>query len=329
MTHELLSGVVRAIGVAFVLAVAAAASAQPFPAKPVRLVVTFPPGGPTDFVARTVGDALTKTWGQHVVVDNRAGGGGSVGAEVVMRAQPDGYTLLLGTFGGMVAVPLLNPAVKYDTLRDFQPLNHVVDSPFFLFVNASVPADDVKKLIALAQAQPGKLSYGSVGQGSATHLAFELLRAMAKIDLLHVPYKGTAPLATALLANEVQAGISSMPTLLPHVRAGRLRVLGVGTTKRSSLLPEVPTIAEAGVPGYSAATWYGIFGPARMPRPLVERIHAAIAEVLATPAARDRLASQGLEVPARVPPAAFAAFIKTDQAKWRDIIKTAGITGGG
>ncbi|MBM3358683.1 MAG: hypothetical protein FJY54_13280 [Betaproteobacteria bacterium] len=270
MAHSLLSWITRAVGFTVLLAGATGAYAQPFPTKPVRLVVTFPPGGPTDFVARTVGDALVKTRGQHVVVD----------------------------------------------------------SPFFLFVNASVPADDVKKLLALAQAQPGKLSYGSVGQGSATHLAFELLRSMAKIEMLHVPYKGTAPLATALLANEVQAGISSMPTLLPHVRAGRLRVLGVGTAKRSSLLPEVPTISEAGVPGYLAATWYGIFGPARMPRPLVEKIHAAIAGVLAAPATRDRLASQGLEVPARAPPAGFAAFIKADQAKWRDIIRTARITAG-
>jgi tripartite-type tricarboxylate transporter receptor subunit TctC len=297
--------------------------AQTWPAKPVRLVITFPPGGPVDFVARSLGDEMAKIWGQSVLVDNRPGGGGIIGTEIARAAPPDGYTLLLGTHSGMVTAPLLNASIKYHPIRDFTAISQVVNSPLYLVAHPSVPARDVAELVALLRAQPGKLNYGSVGQGSATHLAFELFAFMTKTEALHVPYKGTAPMLVDLLAGTVQLSFSSIPTLLPHVRAGKLRALGNGSLKRAAILPDVPTLAET-VPGLETVVWYGLFGPARMPASLVRNIHATATQALRLPALHARFVDHGLE-PIGSSPEEFAAFVKQEHARWDKLIRLTGV----
>ncbi len=314
---------------AFALALAATVApapvaAQAFPVKSVRLVITFPPGGPVDFVARGLADELAKAWGQSVVVDNRPGGGGTIGNDIVRVAPPDGYSLLLGTHSGMVAAPLLNPSVKYHPLKDFTPISQVVNSPFFLVANSSVPATNLKELIALLRAQPGKLNYGSVGQGSSTHLAFEMFSFNAKVEALHVPYKGTAPMMIDLLSGTLQLAITSIPTVLPHVKSGKLRAIANGSLKRSVALPDTPTFDEAGMPGFQSVTWYGMVGPAKMPRPMVKDLHAATVRALASPGLLARYTEAGLETIGSTPEQ-FSAFIGQEFERWGKLIKQAGI----
>ena len=311
------------LAAATLLLVTQSALAQSYPSRPIRLVVPYPPGGPTDFVGRIVGQKLSHLVGQQVVVDNRPGAGTIIGSEVVARAAPDGYNLLFGTGGGTFLAPLMLPKVPYDPLRDFAPVAMLVMSPQVLVVHPSVAAHSVSELVALAKAKPGSLNFASVGTGTSPHLGGELLQSLTGTKLVHVPYKGTAPAMTDLIAGQVHLMFSSMPTVLAHVKAGRLRLIGTGGTKRSAVIPDTPTIAES-VPGFELVTWYGIFAPAKTPAAIVERLNVEIGKVLADPESRDRLASQGLE-PTPMTPAQLRQYTVQDVNRWARLIKSAGI----
>src|SRR5688572_6563759 len=258
------------------------AAAQSYPARPIRLVIPYPPGGPTDFVGRIVGQKASQYLGQQVVVDNRPGAGTIIGSELVARAAPDGYTILFGTGGGTFLTPLMLPKVPYDPLRDFAPVTMLVQSPQVLVTHPSVAANSIQELIALAKAKPGALNFASVGTGTSPHLGGELLQSLTGTKIVHVPYKGTAPAMTDLIAGQVQLMFSSMPTVLAHVKAGRLRLLGTGGTRRSAVIPETPPISET-VPGFELVTWYGVFAPSRTPDAIVKRLNSEIGKVLVDP----------------------------------------------
>lgn len=308
------------------LAVCAAsgALAQSYPAKPLRFVVPFAAGGGSDLVARTVAAKLTEALGQPVVVDNRAGAAGSIGADIAAKSPPDGHTLLLGSNGPLAINPSLYAKLPYDASRDFAPVSLVTIMPFVLVVHPALPVRTVKELIALAKSKPGQLNYGSPGNGSTTHLANELLKSMTGTSITHVPYKGVAPAATDLISGQVQMMSGDLSTLLPHVRSGRMRALAVTAARRSSLLPNVPTVAEAGVPGYEASGWFGVLVPAGTPQPIVTRLNSAIVKGLESSDSRERLAALGGEV-AGDTPEHFAAHIRTEAAKWSKLIRTLGL----
>ena len=309
-----------------VLAVFAAslAHAQTYPSKPLRFVVPFAAGGGSDLVARTVALKLTEALGQPVVVDNRAGAAGTIGADIAAKSPPDGHTLLLGSNGPLAINPSLYAKLPYDAARDFTPVSLVTIMPFVLVVHPALPVRTVKELIALAKSKPGQLNYGSPGNGSTTHLANELLKSMTGMNITHVPYKGVAPAATDLISGQVQMMSGDLSTLLPHVRSGRMRALAITAARRSSLLPNLPTIAQAGVPGYEASGWFGVLVPAGTPQSIITRLNAAILKGLEAPDARERLAALGGEVAAGTPEH-FAAHIRTEAAKWSKLIKALGL----
>ena len=310
---------------AFLLIVSASlVHAQTYPSKPLRFVVPFAAGGGRDLVARTVAAKLTETLGQTVVVDNRAGAAGTIGTDVVAKSPPDGHTLLLGSSGPLAINPTLYAKLPYDAARDFAPVSLVTVMPFVLVVHPTLPVKSVKELIALAKARPNQLNYGSPGSGSTTHLANELLKSMTGIGIVHVPYKGVAPAATDLISGQVQMMSGDLSTLLPHVRSGRMRALAVTGAKRSTLLPQVPTVAEAGVEGYEASGWFGVLVPAATPPAIVERLNSAIAKGLAAPDARERLGALGGEVVGGTPEQ-FAAHVRGESAKWSKLIKALGL----
>ena len=308
-----------------ILLVAQTLAAQPYPMRPIRLVIPYPPGGPTDFVGRTVGQKLSQALGQQIVVDNRPGAGTIIGSELVARAAPDGYTLLFGTGGGTFLAPLMLPKVPYDPHRDFAPVSMLVQSPQVLVVHPSVAANSVGELVALAKAKPGALNFASVGTGTSPHLGGELFQSLAGIKLVHIPYKGTAPAVTDLISGQVHILFTSMPTVLTHVQGGRLRLLGTGGAKRSAVIPETPPIAET-LPGFELVTWYGIFAPARTPDAIIRRLNAEIVKALADPESRDRLAAQGLE-PTPMTPEELKRYTQQDSSRWARLIKAAGIRG--
>ncbi|HKA45778.1 MAG TPA: tripartite tricarboxylate transporter substrate binding protein [Burkholderiales bacterium] len=296
----------------------------PYPDRPVRLIVPFPPGGGNDILARAVGARLAEALGQQVIIDNRGGAGGMIGASIAASSDPDGYTLCLGSMGGLAHNPALRPNLPYDPPRDFAGVSLLATSPFILVVNPAVPATSVKELIALARAKPGSLNYGSAGAGSSLHLTGELFKHTTGVNIVHVAYKGTAPALTDLIAGQVQIVFSTLPPPLPHMKAGKLRALGVTTLKRAKAVPEVPTIAEAGVPGFEVQNWQGIVAPKKTPAPLVERLNREINKVLAAPAMIDLLGAQGLE-PVGNTPAQFDQLIRTEIVKWRKLVQAAGI----
>ena len=302
----------------------AAAQAQ-YPTKPIRLVVPYPPGGPTDFVGRAVSAKLTELLGQTVVVDNRPGAGTVIGSELIARAAPDGYNLLFGTGGGTFLAPLILPKVPYDPQRDFAPVAMLVMSPQVLVVHPAIGANSVKELIAVAKAKPGQLNFSSVGTGTSPHLGGELFKALAGVDIVHVPYKGTAPGMTDLIAGRVQLAFSSIPTVLTHVQAGRLKMLGTGGTRRSAALPDIPPIADT-LPGYELVTWYAIFAPTGTPAVIVNRLNAEIAKVLKDADIQKRLGEQGLE-PVVMTPQELKRYTETDVSRWTRLIKAANIKG--
>jgi len=302
---------------------AATAAAQSYPTKPVRLVVPFPPGGGTDLVARAIAQRITEPLGQAVLVDNRAGAGGVIGAEQVAKAPADGYTLLMGTPGPLTINPNLRK-VPYDPQRDFAPIALATISPFVLVVHPSVPANNVKELIALARAKRGQLNYATSGQGSVSHLAGEQFKAISKIDWTTVPYKGSNPALTALVGGELDLTMENQPVVLPHIRSGKLRGLAVGTIARSSLLPQLPTMREAGVPGYEMSTAFGVLAPARTPEAVVARLQREIAAALKSPEMKERLATQGLDAVGSSP-AQYAAHLRDESARYAQLIQTAGI----
>ncbi|GGH51593.1 MFS transporter [Comamonas phosphati] len=311
------------------LAVAAAgalplgAAAQNYPAKPVTIIVPFSAGGTTDILARIMSQGLTSELGQPVVVDNKPGAGGNIGAALAARSPADGYTLFMGTVGTHAINQSLYKKLPYDPVQDFVPLTRVATVPNLLVSNPSQPFKTVKELIAYAKANPGKVTYGSPGAGASPHVSGELFRSMTGTDLLHVPYKGSAPAMTDLLGNQIAIMFDNLPSAIQHVRSGKLRPIAITTAKRSPELPEVPTIAEAGVPGYEATSWFGLWVPAKTPTDVQAKLYAAIVKVLKDPAVAKKITDQGGEV-AIDTQAGFAAYIKAEATKWGKVVKDSG-----
>src|SRR5882724_1369024 len=301
------------------------AHAQDYPSRPVRIVVPFAPGGPNDIIVRLIAQKLTETWGQPVVVENRPGAGGNIGTDFVAKAAPDGYTLLSVGPGSLIINPLIGK-VPYDTVRDFAPVTVMARAPNALVAHPSLPARSVKELIELARSQPGKVNYGSGGNGSTPHLAGAMFAAMAGIALTHVPYKGTAPATADLIGGQVQIAFLGIPTVLPHVKSGKLRVLAVTGRSRSLELPGVSTVDEAGVPGYELSPWYGLLAPAGVPSEIVARLAAEVTKIVRAAEIRDKLAVQGAEV-AGGTPEEFTAVLQADVSTWARVIKDTGIRG--
>lgn len=313
------------------LAVAAAgalplgALAQNFPTKPITIIVPFSAGGTTDILARIVGQGLTTELGQSVVVDNKPGAGGNIGGSLAAKAAADGYTLFMGTVGTHAINQSLYKKMPFDPVKDFAPLSRVATVPNLLVAHPSQPFKTVKEMIAYAKANPGKITYGSPGSGASPHVSGELFKSMTGTDLLHIPYKGSAPAMTDLLGGQTSVMFDNMPSAIQHVRSGKLRPIAVTTAKRSPELPDVPTIAEAGVPGYEATSWFGMFAPAGTPKPVLDKLHAALIKVLNQADVKKKIAEQGGDVVAETPEQ-FAAFIKAESVKWGKAVKESGAT---
>jgi len=303
---------------------ATAVLAQVYPGKPIRLIVPFAAGGGNDNVARLVGKRLADSLGQPAVIDNRPGAGGVVGAELAAKSAPDGYTLFLGGVGSHAINPNLHAKLPYDPIKDFAPVSLLAQAPLVLVVHPSVPVHDVAEFIAYARAHPGRLNFASNGNGSSSQLAAVMFASMAGVDMVHVPYKGLAPALTDLLAGEVQLMFSSVVAILPHIKAGKLRAIAVTGAKRLASMPELPTIAESGLPGYEASSWYGILAPAGTPRDIVVRLNAELAKALEQPEVRNSLLAEGAE-PAGGSPERFAAHIRAEMERLGKIIRDAKI----
>jgi len=301
-------------------------AASAFPTKPIRIVVTYAPGGNTDTAARMVSTFLSENLGQTFIIDNRGGAGGVVGTEIVAHAVPDGYTLLFGTSAGLSINPQLQPKLPYNVERDFAPISLVLINPQLLVSSPALPAGTLGEFLKLARSQPGKINYASVGVGSPGHLATELLKIMAKIDIVHVPYKGSAPAVLDLIGGSVSVLFSSVPVMLQHVKAGRLRALAVGSSTRTAAAPDIPTVAEAGVPGFEYEVWYGLLAPAGTPRAIVARLNEAVVQSLRNPKLEHQLRAQGSD--ARPTSAEeMARFMKSEHARWSRVVKATGLAG--
>jgi len=305
------------------LACAAAAFAQPFPSKPIRIVVPFPAGGTTDVLARAAAQKLSDSLGQPAVVDNRPGAGGNIGAELVAKSPPDGYTLLMGTVGTHAINPALYPKMPYDHIRDFAPVILVAGVPNVLVVNPALPVNSVQELVAYARANPGKLNFASSGSGTSIHLSGELFKTAAGLSMTHVPYKGSAPALMDLIGGQVQLMFDNLPSALPQIRAGKLKALAVTSRERAPALPDVPTIAESGFPGFEASSWFGLLAPAGTPPPVIATINAEVAKWLASPDAKEKLLAQGANA-AGGTPEDFARHITAETAKWQKVVKESG-----
>ena len=315
----------RAAAVALALACASqGASAQQYPDRPLRIIVPFPAGGGADLWARLIAQKIGDAWGQNVVVDNRAGASGIIGTELAAKAAGDGHTLLLGTTGTHATNPVVFRKLPYDAIRDFAPITNFVDTPFMLVVHPTVAAHSVAELVSLAQSKPKQLTYASFGNGSSSHLVAELFKSTARVDVVHVPYKGGPPAMTDLLGGHVMMMFNSLPAVLPQLKAGRLRGLAVASARRVRSAPDLPTFAEAGVPGVEGGSWYGLFAPARTPAPIVGKLHHEIAGLLKLPEIEKRLAVEGAD-PIGNSPQQFAAQVKADLVKWGKVARDAGI----
>jgi len=319
-----LAALAAALALIVVAPTARAQIAAAYPDKSVRLVVPFAAGGALDVVARIVGQKLTETWGRQIVIDNRLGAGGNIGAEFVAKAPPDGYTLLMSSVTTQAINMSLLAKPPYDFVRDYAPVALVASAPLALVIHASLPAKSVKEFIALAKAHPGELNYFSSGTGTGTHLAAVIFDQLAGVQTTHVPYKGGAQGLGDLLSGQVQFAMSTIGLVEPHVQTGRLRLLGVGSVKRYTRLPEIPTIAESGVKGYEAEQWYGVVSPAGTPAAIVNKLAAEIKTIVANPDVRERFYSQGIE-PVYATPEEFAVYIKASVAKYAKVIKTLGL----
>ena len=314
----------RRLIVGAALAAAAAVSlAQDYPTRPIRLILGFAPGGSTDLVARVVGQKMAEAWIQQVVVDNRPGANGMIGADLVAKANPDGYSLLLSSIGPM-AINASLYKMPYDIVADFAPVTYTGNVTNLLVVHPSVAAASVKELIALAKAQPGKLTFGSSGTGGAPHMAVELFKILAKVNVVHVPYKGGGPAMADLVGGQISGSFASMPSSIPFVRAGKLRALAVTAPKRSPAEPQVPTISEAGIPGFAVLDWQGLFTTAKTPPAIVNKLNAEVVRILALPDVVEKLAVAGVEIQTSTP-REWGDFVKSEIAKWGKVVKEAGI----
>lgn len=315
----LLRGILAACAVALL---SQPAAAQTYPNKPIRVIVSAPAGGVLDVTARLIAPGLSGLLGQQLVIDNRGGAGGLIGAELAAKAIPDGYTLLISTPGALTILPHMR-SVPYDTLRDFAPVGLISSGPFLLLSHPALPVKTLQDLLALARAQPGKLNYASSGNGVPNHLAMELLKSMTGVSITHVPYKGQAPAVTDLLAGQMNLMFNSIATMLPHVRSGRLRVLGIASSKRSPQFPDTPTIAEAGVPGFEADIWFGMLAPANTPRRIISRLNDVLVKVVRAPETRAQFEALGAD-PVGSSPEEFAAFIRKETEKYAKVVKLSG-----
>ena len=313
------------VALAATLPVPAAGQAQSYPDKPIRLISPFPPGGGTDLMGRIIGQQFTRSWGQQVIVENKPGANGTIGSEFVAKAAPDGYTLLVGTMGTHGINASLYRKLPYDTVNDFAPITALITSPMLLLVHPSMPARSVREFIALAKTRPGQITFSSAGTGSVGHLAGELLNAIAQVKLVHIPYRGSGPATIDLLSGQVQAMLGSPAATFNYVKAGRVRALAVTSIKRTAFMPDIPTLAEAGLRDYDVTTWYGFWAPARTPKVIVQKLHAEVVRMLALPETRQHLATQALE-PLGNTPEEFALQIKTELAKWARVAANAAIT---
>ena len=315
---KLLPAVLLALG----MLTCGGASGQAYPAKPIRIMVPFPPGGATDIFARQIAQKMTEFWGQQVVVENKAGASGTIGSDQVAKSAPDGYTLLLTATHHSIN-PALLAKLPYDTLRDFSNVALIATSPNVLLLHPSVPANTVQELIAHVKAKPGGLHYASSSAGGATHLTAELFKTAAGINLIHVPYKGAAPAMTDLLGGQVTMMFDVLSTSMPHVRAGKLKALGVSSSKRSVIAPDVPTIAESGLPGFEAMSWFGLYAPAGVPKDIVSKVNTEVVRILHLADVKEKLAQQGAE-PGAMSAAEFDAFLRTETVKWAKAVKDSG-----
>ncbi len=304
-------------------ALAQNASTQSYPTKPIRFVIPFPPGGPADIFGRTIGQQLSERWNQQVVIDNRAGAGGNIGADIVAKAPADGYTILMGFVGTHAINPSLYKSMPYDNVKDFEPVGLVATATIVLVTHPTVPAKSVKELIALAKAKPGELTFGSPGNGTPQHLAGELFNTMAQVKTTHIPYKGAVPALQDLLGGRISFIFSSMPPALPHVKLGKINALAVTSTKHSPATPELPTVAESGLPGYEVINWYGVLAPRGTPKEIVAKLNAEITRIMNLPEVKERLAGQGAEMLTSTPQE-FGAFIRSETAKWAKVVKFSG-----
>jgi len=308
---------------ALLLVMPGAAPAQGYPAKTIRMIVPFPAGGATDIVGRLIAQKLTESWGHPVIVDNRGGAGGTIGSDVAAKAPPDGYTILVGTSSTHAIAPSLYPKLSYDPVRDFAPVTLIASATILLAVHPSLPAKNTRELIALAKRQPNALSFASSGNGGISHLVGEHFKSVGGIQMLHVPYKGDTPALVDLVSGQVHLMFGTAVSFLPYVKAGRLNALAVTNPKRSPIVPNVPTVAESGLPGFEALQWFGIFAPAGTPRDIVTRLSGEIVKIVRLPDIRERMTSLGAEVVGSTPEQ-LATFVKADTAKWARVVKQSG-----
>lgn len=304
-------------------AAAAQTTAQNFPTKPIRFVIPFPPGGPADIFGRTIGQQLSDRWNQQVVIDNRAGAGGNIGADIVAKAPADGYTLLMGFVGTHAINPSLYKSMPYDNVKDFEPIGLVATATIVLVTHPTVQAKSIKELVALAKAKPGALTFGSPGNGTPQHLAGELFNTMAQVKTMHIPYKGAVPALQDLLGGRISFIFSSMPPAIPHVKLGKINALAVTSPKRSPTTPELPTVAESGLPGYEVINWYGVLAPAATSKDVVAKLNTEIRRIMNLQDVKERLAGLGAETLTSTPQE-FAAFIRNETAKWAKVVKFSG-----
>ncbi len=316
--------VIQAVLMVVMFGITGNAAAQNYPNRTIRILIPSTPGGSVDTIARTVGPKLAEKWGQQVVVDNRPGAGGAIAAELAAKSAPDGYTLIMGTVAAFATNVSLRKNLPYDPVKDFSPVSLVATQNLMLLVHPSVPAKSVKELVALAKKQPGKLSFASAGNGTGGHLSGELFKMLARIDLLHVPYKGVAPALIDVISGQVSMTFASILSGNPHYKSGKLRALAVTGGKRSPAVPKLPTMIEAGVKDYESATWYGLLAPAATPPDIVAKLNAEVAAILKSPEISDRLSKEGAD-PVGNTPAEFRKFIQSEIGKWREVIKAAGI----
>ena len=300
------------------------AFAQAYPTKPIRLMVPFPPGGSTDIVARIVAQQVSERLGQQMVIENRGGAGGTIGTALVAKAPADGYTLVLGTTSTHVVAPAVYPKLDYDPIKDFAPVSLLAVTPYLLVVHPNVKANTLKEFVEVVRGQPGKLNYASAGTGSTTHIAMEMLKLASTTDMLHIPFSGNGPAGTAVIAGQVEALFGSLPAVLPHARSGKVRALAVGTLTRSPALPDVPTVAESGYPGFDASLWLAIMAPANVPAAIIERLNKEIVAVIKAAESAAALAKAGAE-PLSSTPAELAAMIRDGIPKYVKVVQTAGI----
>jgi tripartite-type tricarboxylate transporter receptor subunit TctC len=321
MKHLLLLAVYLLNGV-FSIA-SAAAPADTYPGKAIRFIVPFPAGGPADVLARVVGQKLTAAWGQAVVIDNHPGAGGNIGMELAKSAAPDGYTLVLAPTGNLTVNPSLYAKLNYDPVRDFAPVTQLAAVPNILVVSSSVPANSVRELIALAKAKPGELNFASPGDGSIAHLAGEMFKSMAGVNMVHIPFNGMAPAMNNVLSGQVQVFFAGITTAMPQVKAGKLKALAVASPQRVASLPQLPTVAESGLPGFSAVSWYGVMAPAGTSPAVIDKLNREIVKILRLPDVKEALAAQGAEIIGNTPEE-FAAVIKSETASWAAVVRTSG-----